>query len=64
MEIERSVMADRSNKALNDVIEAQIDIWDGTVHGYQIKNAWKNGCDYETMCKLCGLEYEEYEQEE
>ena len=57
-------MADRNNKALNEAIELKISMWDGTIHGYQIKNAWENGCDYETMCELCDLDYEDYEEED
>lgn len=55
-------MVERRNKALNDAIESQIRQWEGTIHGYMIKNAWENGCDYETMCDLCDLDYEEYEE--
>lgn len=52
---------DRSNERLNEEIERFINMWDGTIHGYQLKNAWENGCDYETMCELCGIDYEDYE---
>lgn len=54
-------MAYRGNQRLNEEIEHQISMWDGTIHGFQIKNAYENGCDYETVCELAGIDYEDYE---
>ena len=34
-------MADRSNARLNEAIEQHIAQWDGTVHGFCIKNMWE-----------------------
>lgn len=56
-------MADRSNYRLNNEIERVIDTWSGTIHGYQIKNAYENGSSYETVCELAGIDYEDYEEE-
>lgn len=56
-------MADRSNKRLNEAIENCISQWDGTIHGYQMKNAYENGTDYETMCEMCNLDYEDYKED-
>ncbi len=55
-------MADRSNQRLNEAIKNHIDQWDGTIHGYQAKNAFDNDTDYETMCELCNLDYADYEE--
>lgn len=54
---------DRSNHRLNEYIEYQIRAWDGTAHGVAIKNAYENGCDYETICEMIGTDYEEWEEE-
>lgn len=51
-------MAYRGNQRLNAEIERQIDAWDGTVHGFQIKSAYENGYDYETVCEIAGIDYE------
>lgn len=56
-------MADRTNKRLNDEIEKQIDLWWGTIHGYQLKNMYENGTDYESICEIAGIDYEDYEEE-
>ena len=58
-----SSMSDRSNHRLNVEIERQIDMWDGTIHGQTIKNMYESGSEYESICELMGLEYEEYEEE-
>lgn len=56
-------MADRSNKALNEAIEQMIRIWDGTIHGQTIKNMYENGADYESICDVAGIDYEDYREE-
>lgn len=56
-------MADRSNHRLNVEIERQINMWDGTVHGQTIKNMWDNGCDYEDICEVSGIDYADYEED-
>ncbi len=53
-------MADRSNKALNEAIERMIRIWDGTIHGQTIKNMYENDTDYESVCDVAGIDYEDY----
>lgn len=55
-------MSDRSNHKLNIEIERQIDMWDGTIHGSSIKNAYENGSDYESICEIMGLQYADYEE--
>ena len=54
-------MADRSNMELNEAIEKMISMWSGTIYGFQIKNAWENGTDYESMCEICNIDYGDYE---
>ena len=56
-------MADRSNKALNEAIERMICIWDGKVHGQTIKNMYENDTDYESVCDVAGIDYEDYLEE-
>ena len=56
-------MADRSNVRLNEAIEQHIAQWDGTVHGYCIKNMWENGADYESICEAANIDIEEYEDD-
>ena len=54
------MMTCRSNKALNEAIEQMIRIWDGTIHGQTIKNMYVNGKDYESICDVAGIDYEDY----
>ena len=54
-------MGDRDNRELNEVIESHIRQWDGTIHGYCVKNAWENGTDYEAMCEMIGINYEDFQ---
>lgn len=56
-------MADRSNHGLNTEIEQQIRVWDGTIHGQTIKNMYENGSDYESICEVMDVEYEDYEED-
>ena len=56
-------MAFRGNPQLNAEIERQIDVWRGTAHGQIIKNMYTNGSDYESICEVAGIDYEEYEGE-
>ena len=56
-------MAYRGNQRLNAEIERQIAAWDVTVHGQAIKNMYENGSEYESICELMGLDYEDYEEE-
>lgn len=55
-------MVERSNLKLNEEIERQINIWDGTIHGQSLKNMYKNGSSYETICELAGIDFEDYEE--
>lgn len=54
--------ADRSNYRLNSEIERYIDMWDGTIIGYQVKNMYENGMDYESICDAMDIDYSEYEE--
>ncbi len=54
-------MADRTNVELNNEIEKFIEIWDGTIIGYQVRNAYMNGTEYEKICALAQMDYEEWE---
>ncbi len=54
-------MAYRGNRALNDAIERHIRMWDGTIHGQTVKNMYDNGSDYESICEVADIEYEDYE---
>lgn len=56
-------MADRSNQRLNAEIERQIDAWDGTIHGKTIKNMYENGSDYESICEVMQMDYDDYMEE-
>ncbi len=56
-------MADRSNQRLNEAIEDMIRMWDGTIHGQTIRNMYENDSDYESICEIAGIEYEDYEEE-
>jgi len=53
----------RENSALNALIEKEIFMWDETVHGAAVKNAYENGSSYETICELMGIDYEDYESD-
>lgn len=53
-------MTDRSNARLNEAIEQHIAQWNGTVHGYCIKNMWENGADYESICDAANIDIEDY----
>lgn len=55
-------MAYRGNQRLNDEIERQIRMWDGTVHGRAIKNMYENGSDYESICEMADIDYQDYEE--
>lgn len=52
-------MMDRTNEELNNEIEKFIEIWDGTVIGYQVRNMYMNGTEYEKICALAQIDYEE-----
>lgn len=53
-------MADRSNLKLNEAIEEHISQWEGTIHGYCIKNMYENGTDYESICSAADIDYDDY----
>ena len=53
-------MTDRSNHRLNEAIRKEIRMWDGTIHGQMVKNMFENGSDYESICKLANIDYEDY----
>lgn len=55
-------MVDRSNQRLNEKIENMIYTWDGTIHGQMIQNMYDNGADYESICEVAGINYEDYEE--
>ena len=56
-------MADRSNYRLNEAIEQHIRIWDGTIHGQTIKNMYENDTDYESICDVAGIDYDDYKED-
>ena len=56
-------MTDRSNHRLNIEIERFIDILDGTIMGYEIKNMYENGTDYESICERADIDYEDYRED-
>ena len=56
-------MAYRGNKRLNAEIEKAIGLWRGTIHGVQIEKAYNGDADYETVCEIAGIEYEEFAEE-
>lgn len=56
-------MVDRSNYRLNEAIEQHIQIWYGTIHGQTIKNMYENETDYESICDIAGIDYEDYREE-
>lgn len=53
-------MAGRSNSRLNEEIERQIRMWDGTIFGIAVKNMYENGSDYESICEQLNIDYEDY----
>lgn len=61
--MEVRIMAYRKNSRLDSEIERRISIWDGTVHGYELKNMYENGADYEDICEVAGIEYEDYKED-
>ena len=56
-------MVDRSNQRLNEKIENLIYMWGGTIYGLMIQNMYDNGSDYESICEVAGINYEDYEEE-
>jgi len=57
------MMGDRGSQRLDDRIEKYIDIWDGTAIGQSVKNMYENGCDYESICEVMRIDYEDYKEE-
>lgn len=51
--------ADRSNQKLNEEIEAFVYAWEGTIYGQMVQNMYENGSDYESICAVANIEYEE-----
>lgn len=56
-------MAYRDNFRLNETIEQFIDMWDGTILGYEIKNMYENGTDYESICERADIDYMDFDEE-
>lgn len=56
-------MSDRSNFALNVIIERFIEQWDGTILGFEVRNMFENGTCYEYICERMGIDYEDYVEE-
>lgn len=56
-------MPGRYNLKLNEEIERQISMWDGTIFGFAVKNMYENGTDYETICDQLGIDYEDYTED-
>lgn len=57
-------MVDRSNQRLNEKIENLIYMWGGTIYGLMIQDMYNNGSDYESICEVAGINYEDYEEEQ
>lgn len=55
-------MLGRNNQKLNEEIERQIDAWRGTGHGVVLKTMYENDADYESICEMAGIDYEDYEE--
>ena len=55
-------MADRSNHGLNVAIEQYIGMWDGAYIGMKVKNMYKNGTSYESICDYANIDYMDYEE--
>ncbi len=62
MHYTREIVADHPNEALNERIERMIDLWSGTIFGYQLKNMYENGTNYESICEAAGIDYSDYEE--
>lgn len=56
-------MPERSNHRLNEEIERQIRMWDGTIFGIAVKNMYENGSDYESICEQLNIDYTKYLEE-
>ena len=48
-------MADRTNHRLNCLIEKEIRMWDGTVHGATVQNMYEIRLREYLRCNECGL---------
>lgn len=55
-------MGYRGNQRLNEDIERYIDTWRGTAIGQSVKNMYENDLDYESICEVMQIDYEEYEE--
>ena len=55
-----NIMADRSNHRLNEEIERQIHMYEGTVHGQRLRNMYENGSEYEAICDVACIDYDDY----
>lgn len=52
----------RNNHRLNCEIERQIDVWDGTIRGLELKNMYENGSSYEAICDRFDIDYSDFEE--
>ena len=52
-------MGDRSIEWLNQKIEDFINAWRGTPAGIMVSRMYFGGADYEDICPLIGVDYEE-----
>lgn len=48
------------NARLDSEIERLIDILEGTIKGWEIKNMYENGTSYEVICDVLDLNYNDY----
>ncbi len=53
-------MIDRDNKLLNEVIEKYIDHWHGTPTGIMISKMYYGCSDYDEICSVIGINYDDY----
>lgn len=52
----------RNNPRLNCEIERQMDAWDGTIRGLELKNMYENGSSYEAICERFDIDYAAFEE--
>lgn len=57
-------MSNRNNCTLNAEIERFINCYDGTIIGFEVKNMYENGSDYETICDRMSIDYDDYKDYE
>ena len=60
---EGEIMADRTNKKLNEEIEKYISRWHGTPTEIMVSKMYYGGiADYEDICEIMGIDYGDWEE--